>query len=122
MQELGTSVLEINYDGNKTNISSEKTPFFIGRDEQRCDLQVDAEQVSRQHCQIKFSRGKFVLVDHSTNGCYITSVNKGEVYIRREEYPLIGNSSLSLGVRAELAPFDIIELSLSIMTKKNRNS
>jgi adenylate cyclase len=118
VQELGSTVLELNYNGEVISITKEQTPFYLGRDEHKCDLQVDAEQVSRQHCQINFSRGKFVLVDHSTNGCYITSANKGEMYIRREEYPLIGDSSLSLGVRSEMAPFDIIDLSLSISIKK----
>jgi class 3 adenylate cyclase len=118
IQELGSAVLELNYNGEIITISSEQTPFYLGRDEHKCNLIVDAEQVSRQHCQIKFSRGKFVLVDHSTNGCYITTANKGEMYIRREEYPLIGDASLSLGIRSEMAPFDIIDLSLSVNIKK----
>jgi len=112
MQELETMVLQVTYRQQVFSLMSAHTPFYLGRDENKCQLRIEADQVSRQHCQIKFSRGKFVLVDHSTNGCYVTTADKGELYIRREEYPLIGKALLSLGVSARLAQGDIIELAL----------
>jgi len=109
---LETVKLELTYKAQTIILTSDQTPFYLGRDGQKCDLKVEAESVSREHCQIKFSRGKFVLCDHSSNGCYITSSNKGEMYIRREEYPLLGKSVLSLGVRAAITPSNVIGVSL----------
>jgi len=105
-------VLQVTYRQKIISLTSSQTPFYLGRDENKCQLQIEADQVSREHCQIKYSRGKFVLVDHSTNGCYVTTRDKGELYIRREEYPIIGKALLSLGVSAQSALDDIIELSL----------
>ncbi len=105
--------IQLTYKGIHYLIRSEDTPYYIGRDEMKCDLKVQADQVSREHCRINFSRGKFVLVDHSTNGCYVKSVDKDEMYIRREEYPLLNNTTLSLGVRIGEDNHDIIEITLN---------
>lgn len=118
MQELESMVLQITYKQQVITLESNQLPFYFGRDEKKCQLQIKAEQVSRQHCQIKFSRGKFVIVDHSTNGCYVTASDNVEHYIRREEYPIIGKTLLSLGVKAKLGIDDIIEL--SIMSAKEK--
>ncbi|WP_353540022.1 adenylate/guanylate cyclase domain-containing protein [Colwellia sp. KU-HH00111] len=115
MQELESMVLQITYKQQVIILESNKLPFYFGRDEKKCQLKIEADQVSRQHCQIKFSRGKFVLVDHSSNGCYITASDNVEHYIRREEYPIIGNILLSLGVKAQSGISDIIALSIKPM-------
>lgn len=90
--------LTIEYREAQFVIDVDSTPFLIGRDEGVCDLSVQGGQVSREHCQITYSRGKFVLVDHSTNGCYLSPANKQSIYIRREEYPLIEPISITLGL------------------------
>ena len=90
--------LTIEYRKEQFVIDVTRTPFLIGRDEAVCDLSVEGGQVSREHCQITYSRGKFVLVDHSTNGCYLSPDNKQSIYIRREEYPLIEPISITLGL------------------------
>ena len=118
MQALESMVLQITYKQQTFSLESSQLPFYFGRDEKKCQLQVDANQISRQHCQIKFSRGKFVIVDHSTNGCYVTASDNVEHYIRREEYPILGKVRLSLGVKAQLGLDDIIEL--SIMSSQNK--
>jgi class 3 adenylate cyclase len=111
-QELESMFLQVTYKQQVFLLESSQLPFYFGRDENKCQLQIEVEQVSRQHCQIKFSRGKFVIVDHSTNGCYVTTLDRGEHYIRREEYPILGKAILSLGVSAQLGLDDIIELSI----------
>ena len=102
--------LTIEYRDAINTISQKQTPFIIGRDSQKCDLLVEGSQVSREHCQIDFRRGKFVLIDHSTNGCYLVPTGKDEFYIRREEYPLIEATILSLGIPAEQANEEAIQL------------
>jgi len=68
----------------------------IGRDG-TCDITIDATYASRSHVNLEFRRGKFVLVDHSTNGTYVKLNNQNDIFIRREELPLIGEGYISLG-------------------------
>lgn len=98
LDEIKAQVLTIKYGEQEIVIEPKSTPFMIGRNISTCQLVLDDSQVSREHCHISFNRGKFVLVDHSTNGCYLKPVNGLEFYLRREEFPLLENSSLSLGV------------------------
>ncbi len=67
-----------------------------GRDD-NCDLTIDARYASRSHANLEFRRGKFVLIDHSTNGTYIKLNKQNDIFIRREELPLIGEGYISLG-------------------------
>ncbi|WP_444995978.1 adenylate/guanylate cyclase domain-containing protein [Aliikangiella sp. IMCC44359] len=106
---LKSHSIQIKYCSKIHIVTAAQTPFVIGRDAQSCDLLVEGSQVSREHCEINFSRGKFVLVDHSTNGCYLSLSNKEEFYLRREEYPLIGPTIVSLGIPIVQAE-EIIEL------------
>src|SRR5690606_10563840 len=75
----------------------DKTPFNIGRDPEKTHLHINHELASREHCHIEFRRGKYVLVDHSTNGTYVTSPNQPHIYLRREELPLQGTGEIGLG-------------------------
>lgn len=68
----------------------------IGRDD-NCDIPIYTQFVSRSHLQLEFRREKFVLIDHSTNGTYIQYKHQQEIFLRREELPLIGEGSISLG-------------------------
>lgn len=109
-KKLKTSVVQIKHAGNMGIVACEQLPFLIGRDPHKCHLVIDRHQISREHCKIIFSRGKFVLVDHSTNGCYLTVQSKRELYIRGEEFPLTENIMLSLGLPKEQEPDNLIEL------------
>lgn len=72
------------------------TALSIGRDES-CDMTIDAKFASRSHVNLECRRGKFVLVDHSTNGTYIKPSKQDDIFIRREELPLFGEGYISLG-------------------------
>lgn len=102
--------ITIKYRDKELAISQSQTPFIIGRDQDKCDLMVFGSQVSREHCKIDFSRGKFVLIDHSTNGCFLEPRDKEAFYIRREAYPLIEYAKLSLGIPIDQAEEEAIEL------------
>ena len=72
------------------------TAISIGRDDS-CDLSIDTKFASRSHLNLEFRRGKFVLIDHSTNGTYVKLKDQDDIFIRREELPLIGEGYISLG-------------------------
>ncbi|RZA06894.1 MAG: adenylate/guanylate cyclase domain-containing protein [Moraxellaceae bacterium] len=89
--------------GEKTIILlPDQTPFMIGRDGNKADLCLESYHCSREHCHIEFRRGKYVLVDHSTNGTYVHEENKTPIYIRREEAPLQGHGVIGIGQNTDL--------------------
>lgn len=68
----------------------------IGRGGQ-ADFIVDDKLASRMHVRVEIRRGKFVVIDQSTNGTYVRTNDGREVYLRREELPLLGSGCISLG-------------------------
>lgn len=89
-------VLKFNGEERFYTDSDMTTAINLGRDPS-CDITIDAKFASRSHVNLEFRRGKFVLVDHSTNGTYVKLNNQDEIFIRREELPLIGEGYISLG-------------------------
>lgn len=89
--------LSLFYQGDEVIIGPEDTPYIIGRDRDRVHLTVDSHFASRQHLQIVYRRGKYVLIDQSTNGCYIRPDKGDEIYLRREELPLTHCGHIGLG-------------------------
>jgi len=74
-------------------------PFVMGR-YRRADLTIDEQLVSREHARIEWRRGKFVLVDSSTNGTY--ALIQGQVvWLRREDVSLSGEGTIGLGRRLD---------------------
>ena len=45
-------------------------------------------------------RCKFILIDQSTNGTYVKTGEGQEIYLRREEVPLVGRGIIGLGESA----------------------
>ncbi len=70
--------------------------FTMGRGE-RNNLVVERELVSRSHADIEFRQGKFVLVEHSTNGTYLLLENGARFFVRREEFALHDRGVICLG-------------------------
>jgi len=95
-QTLNIAPLEIRYQNFQENVSADSLPMLIGRGAQ-CDLVVDSPLASRNHAVIKYNRGKFILMDQSTNGTYVRSKDGRQFYLRRENLPLSGSGVISLG-------------------------
>ena len=74
----------------------------LGRSED-CDLTVGAELASRLHAKITVKKGKFVLVDQSTNGTHVKTEDNVRHYLRREELALSGSGEISLGCRVSVS-------------------
>ena len=89
--------LSLDFNGRHIVLLPEQTPYHIGRDPAKSQLLVEHELASREHCHIEFRRGKYVLVDHSTNGTFVCMEDQNPIYLRREELPLQGEGKISLG-------------------------
>lgn len=84
---MGDTLLEI--DENRPSAS-------LGR-QLHNDLVVNSNRVSRTHAKVEYRRGKFVLVDQSTNGTFVTVQGKASTQVKRDEFALIGSGVIGLG-------------------------
>jgi adenylate cyclase len=89
--------LKLQVNGTTILLLPEQTPFAIGRDINKAQLHIESDFASRDHCHIEFRRGKYVLIDHSTNGTYVYLEEQAPIYLRREELPLQGQGFIGLG-------------------------
>lgn len=103
-QRVALKQLQLEYQEQLFVVTADDLPFVIGRDHRTAHLPIDSSLASRDHCHIELSRGKFVLIDHSTNGTYVKTPEQPEIYLRREELPLMGEGTITLGRRADQAP------------------
>lgn len=96
MRNLLFARLILNYQGKKIEIEPSAQAFSLGRG-YRNSLVIDQEMVSRSHADIQFRQGKFILIDHSTNGTYLLLENGSRFFVRREEFTLHDRGSICLG-------------------------
>jgi adenylate cyclase len=68
----------------------------LGRDPSS-DIMIDDRKASREHARIERRRDKYVLIDRSSNGTFVTFQGQAELVVRREEVILYGRGSLSFG-------------------------
>ena len=53
------------------------------------------------HARVEMRRGKFVLIDQSTNGTFLETVQGDQTFIRRDSAELTGAGIIGLGSVAE---------------------
>lgn len=98
--------MQLTYDGATVVIDVDTNVVIIGRSKS-ADITVNETLASRQHVKIEHRRGKFFIIDQSTNGTYIQHEND-ESFLRREEMPLSGSGRISLGRSFAENPKEIV--------------
>lgn len=68
----------------------------MGRDP-GCELVIEDEHASRQHCTIKRRHEHFVLADNSTNGTFVQVEGEEEIMLQRDEFTLRKRGWISFG-------------------------
>jgi hypothetical protein len=86
-----------------------KDTLYIGREASGNHVVVASSMASRRHAKIELRRGKFVLVDQSSNGTFVTLGNNAEMRLRREEVILYGSGIIALGQSAAAAGDEVVE-------------
>lgn len=84
------------FGASEVSLSPGQSPLVIGR-APGCDLVISSAMASRQHARIEYRRGKFILVDQSTNGTCVRLGDGQSVFLKREELPLWGVGKISPG-------------------------
>lgn len=99
LKDLAADALELTIGSEQRQVTSNSTPVDMGR-ATSCDLRVQSQAASRLHCRIDHRRGKFVLIDLSTNGTHLVRSDGSETILRREEAVLTGSGRFALGEAA----------------------
>ena len=77
-------------------LSAQRPAVSLGRDTS-CDIVTRDASASRNHGRIERRRDKFVLVDISTNGTYVSFQGEPEFILKREETMLRGRGRIVFG-------------------------
>jgi len=88
--------LEVEIGDQKLLIDENRPAATMGRQNFN-DVVVNDDRVSRSHARIEHRRGKFYLMDTSTNGTYLQVQGKKGIYLRRDEAQLLGSGIIGLG-------------------------
>ncbi|BFM20559.1 adenylate/guanylate cyclase domain-containing protein [Gilvimarinus japonicus] len=118
--ELDRHRLRLRGPEREASFTPDQLPLSFGRERARVNWAINSTRASREHGSILFRRGKYVLVDHSTNGTYMQGDDQANVlYLRREEIPLTGNGRISFGVPIDAPGSYVIEFFIGADTTLN---
>jgi hypothetical protein len=93
------SKLVLSFRDRTIEINDQNKNINIGRADDN-DLVVKGNLISRIHAKLEMRRGKFVLIDQSTNGTFLQNVLGEELFVRRDSTEINGEGTIGLG-RAE---------------------
>jgi class 3 adenylate cyclase len=91
--------LELTFADNNLVVDDSHPMATLGR-QLHNDIVVNDGRVSRSHARIEYRRGKFILIDQSSNGTYLLVQGKKKVHLKRDETALIGDGIIGLGREA----------------------
>lgn len=92
----GHALLLLELGDKRIEMGPLRRKVTLGRDLE-ADFTVRHPSVSRAHAMIERRRERFVLVDHSSNGSYVSFDDKPELRVQHEELTLMGQGWLALG-------------------------
>lgn len=88
--------LRLRFDDRELVVDERPSSITIGRAEEN-DVVVKGRLSSRLHARIEIGRSKFVLIDQSTNGTFVTTREGEEAFVRRDSMQLKGEGLIGFG-------------------------
>jgi adenylate cyclase len=113
--------LHLNMGDRELFVDSSKPSITLGRQEHN-DLMVSEMTASRVHARIEYRRGKFVLVDQSTNGTCVAMEGRESVYVHNDELVLGARGFMSLGCEVDASSSQAIHFAYEYAAKSGRDS
>ncbi|MGC9324765.1 MAG: adenylate/guanylate cyclase domain-containing protein [Desulfomonilia bacterium] len=107
------SCLRLTLGKKELAVDSDLPVVTLGRQAQN-DLVVSDIVASRTHAHVEYRRGKFVLIDQSTNGTYVNVDGEDPVFLHHDEFPLTGSGFISLGRAVDPESPDSIRFVLEV--------
>ena len=93
------SKLVLTFRDQTVEVTDQRKSVNLGRADDN-DLVIKGNLISRIHAKVELRRGKFVVVDQSTNGTFLLNVQGNETFVRRDSAELGKEGTIGLG-RAE---------------------
>ena len=100
--------LRLRHGDRELVLGEERGSATLGRDAQN-DVVIADRMASRMHARIERRRDRYVLVDHSSNGTFLSIDGEPEIQLRREEMMLRGNGRISFGHAHAKDPSETVE-------------
>ena len=88
--------IRLTYRDQSVVVDDHRKAINLGRAEEN-DLVIKGNLISRIHARIEMRRGKFILIDQSTNGTFLESIQGQESFVRRDSTELTGEGIIGLG-------------------------
>ncbi len=110
LSQLGNGFdrLYLRYKGVELVLDGNYPALKIGR-QADCDVVLRDTRTSRLHGMIERRQDRFVFVDCSTNGTFVTLEDEIEFFVRRKELMLFGVGQFSLGAPSSAPGVEIVE-------------
>ena len=93
------SKLILTFRDTTVDVTDKRKSVNLGRADDN-DLVIKGNLISRIHAKVELRRGKFVVIDQSTNGTFLLNVQGEETFVRRDSAELGKEGTIGLG-RAE---------------------
>ena len=93
---MGRARLRLRHGEREIVLDEQQPALALGRDALN-DVVIADRLASRLHGRIERRRDRFVLVDHSSNGTYVTIDGERPIQLRREALVLRGHGRISFG-------------------------
>jgi len=90
------SRLVVSFRDTTVEVTDLKKNINMGRADDN-DLVVKGNLISRIHARIEKRRGRFLLIDQSTNGTFLQTDTGEETFVRRDSTELVGEGIIGLG-------------------------
>jgi class 3 adenylate cyclase len=88
--------LVVSFRDTTIEVTDLKKHINMGRADDN-DLVVKGNLISRIHARIEKRRGRFMLIDQSTNGTFLQTDTGEETFVRRDSTELVGEGIIGLG-------------------------
>jgi len=100
--------LRLRHRARELMLGEHQAMAALGRDAQN-DVVIADRLASRMHARVERRRDRFVLVDHSSNGTFLTIAGEPEIPLRREEFILRRHGRISFGHPYAKDPSETVE-------------
>lgn len=114
LAQLGNGIdqLTVSHNGVDMLLDGNRPALTIGR-QLDCDVVLRDTRSSRVHGTIERRLDRFVFVDRSTNGTFVTLEDQIEFFVHRKELVLFGHGQLSLGAPSSAKGVELLRFQTS---------
>jgi len=107
----GAKRVRVMHQGREIVLEDSRQEITMGRAEENSVVQ-RGPLISRLHARIELVRGRFLLIDQSTNGTFVLYADGKEAFVRRDSITLLGAGCIGLGKLPDPAAADVIRYQL----------